>query len=82
MKSYKKKALCCGAGGAQLFKESEKGNKDINIARSEEAIATDAKVVATGCPFCHTMMRDGIQAKENKSIKVMDLAEIIAEDLG
>lgn len=82
MKSCKKEALCCGAGGAQLFKESEKGNKEINIARSEEAIATDAKVVATGCPFCHTMMRDGIQAKENKSIKVMDLAEIIAEDLG
>ena len=77
MKSCKQKGLCCGAGGAQMFKESEKGTKEINIKRTEEAIQTNAEIIATGCPFCLTMMRDGSKAKET-NMRVVDLAELIA----
>ena len=82
MKSCKSKSLCCGAGGAQMFKEPEKGNQDINIKRSEEAIKTDAKIVAVSCPFCSTMMSDGMTSKQ-KDIDVVDIAQMIekAEDL-
>lgn len=80
MKRCKQNGLCCGAGGAQMFKEPEKGNKDINIERTEEALSTKPDVIAAGCPFCNTMMSDGIKAKEKeKEIKVLDLAEMIAE---
>ena len=70
--------LCCGAGGAQMFKESEKGNTDINVERAKEAIDTGASTIATACPFCMTMLSDGIK-NENKedSISVMDIAEIV-----
>ena len=82
MKSCKSKSLCCGAGGAQMFKEPEKGNQDINIKRSEEAIKTNAKIVAVSCPFCSTMMSDGMTSKQ-KDIDVVDIAQMIekAEDL-
>ena len=82
MKSCKSKSLCCGAGGAQMFKEPEKGNQDINIKRSEEAIDTEAKIVAVSCPFCSTMMSDGMTSKQ-KEIDVVDIAQMIekAEDL-
>ena len=82
MKSCKSKSLCCGAGGAQMFKEPEKGNQDINIKRSEEAIDTDSEIVAVSCPFCNTMMSDGITAKQ-KNMDVLDIAQMIekAEDL-
>ena len=82
MKSCKEKGLCCGAGGAQMFKEPEKGNQDINIKRSEEAIKTHAKIVAVSCPFCSTMMSDGMTSKQ-KEIDVVDIAQMIekAEDL-
>ena len=82
MKSCKSKSLCCGAGGAQMFKEPEKGNQDINIKRSEEAIKTDAKIVAVSCPFCNTMMSDGVTSKQT-DIDVVDIAQMIekAEDL-
>ena len=80
MKRCKQNGLCCGAGGAQMFKEPEKGNKDINIERTEEALATLPDVIAAGCPFCNTMMSDGIKAKEKEQdVKVLDLAEMIAE---
>jgi heterodisulfide reductase subunit D len=80
MKRCKTRGLCCGAGGAQMFKEPEKGNKDINIERSEEAIETGSSYVATGCPFCNTMMTDGITAKGAESnVAVMDVAELIAK---
>lgn len=79
MKRCKSRGLCCGAGGAQMFKEPEKGNKEINIERTEEAIETDPEIIATGCPFCNTMMTDGIKAKEKEdSITVMDITELIA----
>lgn len=84
MKSCKSRGLCCGAGGAQMFKESEKGDKEINVARTEQAIDVKADIIATGCPFCTTMMTDGVKAKERESdTAVMDIAELIAnaEDL-
>ncbi|WP_242158343.1 (Fe-S)-binding protein [Aestuariivivens sediminis] len=78
MKSCKRNGLCCGAGGAQMFKEAEKGNKEVNIERTEQALDTKSEIIATGCPFCNTMMTDGVKAKEKEKIHVMDLAELIA----
>ena len=79
MKRCKSKGLCCGAGGAQMFKEPEAGSKDINIERTEEAIETKPDIIAAGCPFCNTMMTDGVKAKEKESeVQVMDVAEMIA----
>jgi len=84
MKSCKQRGLCCGAGGAQMFKEPEKGNKDVNILRTEEAIEVQPEIIAAACPFCNTMMTDGVKNKNKEaSIAVMDIAELIAsaEDL-
>lgn len=83
MKRCKSNGLCCGAGGAQLFKEPEKGNKDINTERAEEAIATKAHVVAAACPFCMTMLNDGLKhlQKENE-VEVLDIAEITVQANG
>lgn len=79
MKRCKSKGLCCGAGGAQMFKEAEKGTKEINIERTEDALETAAEIIATGCPFCNTMMTDGIKNVEKEdTIKVLDVAELIA----
>ena len=79
MKRCKSNALCCGAGGAQMFKEPEKGNKDINIERTEDAMAIKPKIIATGCPFCNTMMIDGVKNKEMENkIEIMDITELIA----
>src|SRR5690606_28450707 len=79
MKSCKSRGLCCGAGGAQMFKEPEKGNKDINVKRTEEAIEVKPQIIAAGCPFCNTMMTDGVKSKDKESeIAVMDIAELIA----
>jgi Fe-S oxidoreductase len=83
MKRCRTNGLCCGAGGAQMFKEPEKGNKDINIARTEEALATGATTIAVACPFCMTMMTDGVKNKEKEaSVQVRDLAELVAEANG
>lgn len=84
MKSCKQRGLCCGAGGAQMFKEPEKGNKDINIARTEQALEVRPEIIAAACPFCNTMMTDGVKNKDKEaSIAIMDIAELIAsaEDL-
>ncbi|UAY53404.1 (Fe-S)-binding protein [Ferruginibacter albus] len=78
MKRCKSNGLCCGAGGAQMFKEEEKGSTRINMERSKEAISTNAKVIATACPFCNTMMTDGVKANDKEDIKVMDIAELVA----
>lgn len=79
MKRCKTNGLCCGAGGAQMFKEAEKGNKEINVERTEEAVETSAEIIATGCPFCNTMMTDGVKTVEKEaSVKVLDIAELIA----
>jgi Fe-S oxidoreductase len=79
MKRSRANGLCCGAGGAQMFKEPEKGNKDINIERTEDALATQSDIIAAGCPFCNTMLTDGIKHKEKESdVKIYDIAELIA----
>lgn len=83
MKRCRSTGLCCGAGGGQMFKEPEKGSKDINIERTEEALLTGAKTIAVACPFCMTMMSDGIKSKEREGeVQVKDLAELIAESQG
>jgi Fe-S oxidoreductase len=79
MKRSRANGLCCGAGGAQMFKEPEKGNKDINIERTEDALVTQPEIIAAGCPFCNTMLTDGIKHKEKESdVKIYDIAELIA----
>jgi len=80
MKRSRANGLCCGAGGAQMFKEAEKGNKEVNVERSEEALALHPDVIAVGCPFCMTMMRDGVKhfEKEDK-VQVLDVSEMIAK---
>ena len=79
MKRCKTRGLCCGAGGAQMFKESEAGDKEINVERTEEALETQPKIIAAGCPFCNTMLTDGVKAKEKESdVQVLDIAEMIA----
>ncbi|MBX7094530.1 MAG: (Fe-S)-binding protein [Flavobacteriales bacterium] len=79
MKRCKQKGFCCGAGGAQMFKEAEHGNKEVNIERTEEALSLQPNVIATGCPFCNTMMTDGVKNfNKEKEIQVLDIAELIA----
>jgi Fe-S oxidoreductase len=83
MKRSRSKGLCCGAGGAQMFKEPEKGKKDINIERTEEALETGASTIAVGCPFCLVMITDGVKNKDKeRDVQVKDLAELIAERHG
>ncbi len=80
MKRSKSTALCCGAGGAQMFKEPEKGDKDINVLRTEDALETNPEIIATGCPYCNTMMIDGVKFKEKEAdVLVLDIAELIAQ---
>ena len=74
----KRNSFCCGAGGAQMFKESENGEFEINIVRTKEALETNADIIATGCPFCNTMMTDGVKNLNEGKAEVMDLAELIA----
>ena len=80
MKRNRRTALCCGAGGAQMFKEPEKGDKDVNVLRTEDALKTNPNIIATGCPYCNTMMTDGVKAKERETdIDVLDIAELLAK---
>ncbi len=82
MKRAGKKGLCCGAGGAQMWKEDEPGEKRINMERTEEALDTKAEIIALNCPFCLTMMSDGVKAKEKQEeVMVYDLAELILNNL-
>lgn len=84
MKRCRTNGLCCGAGGAQMFKEAERGNKEVNTERTEEAVETGASIIASACPFCMTMMRDGVKGQEKEDeIQVLDIAELIlkAKDL-
>ena len=79
MKRSKANGLCCGAGGAQMFKEPEKGNKDINMERTEEALQTKPDIIAAGCPFCNTMLTDGVKFNHKEGeVQVLDVAELIA----
>ena len=81
MKRSKRLSFCCGAGGAQMFKEPENGSQDININRTEEALALNPDIIATGCPFCNTMMTDGVKSVNEGAAEVKDIAELIAENL-
>ena len=82
MKRCRSNGLCCGAGGAQMFKEEEKGNTRINFERTNESIATGAEVIAAACPFCNTMLTDGVKnAEKEADVKVMDIAELIANSI-
>lgn len=79
MKKCGKKGMCCGAGGAQMFKEPEKGDKEVNVERTEQALEVSPNFIATGCPFCNTMMTDGIKHhNKEKEVQVIDIAELIA----
>ncbi len=82
MKRCRSNGLCCGAGGAQMFKEDEPGDKRINIERADEALETGASIIAAACPFCNTMMTDGVKNREKEgSVAVLDIAEMIAESM-
>jgi Fe-S oxidoreductase len=79
MKRCKSNGLCCGAGGAQMFKEEENGNNRINFDRTDEALSTEAAVIASACPFCNTMLTDGVKNREKENeVSVLDIAEIVA----
>lgn len=79
MKRCRSNGLCCGAGGAQMFKEEEKGDKRVNQERTDEAIDTGANIIAAACPFCNTMLTDGVKVREKEeNVKVLDIAELIA----
>ncbi len=83
MDRHKSFALCCGAGGGQYFKEAEKGDKEIYMERTEEALRTDPQIIATACPFCMTMLTDGLKYKnKEEEIKNLDIAEMIVQALG
>ena len=79
MPRSKQTSFCCGAGGAQMFKEPEKGNQDININRTQEALGTNAQIIATGCPFCNTMLTDGVKNLAEGTTEVLDIAELIVK---
>jgi Fe-S oxidoreductase len=82
MKRCRSNGLCCGAGGAQMFKEEEKGKLRINTERSREAIDTGAGIIASACPFCNTMLTDGVKQEEKEAaVQVLDIAELVAASL-
>lgn len=81
MARSRSRGLCCGAGGAQMWKEDEPGRKRINVERTEEALDTGADIIAVNCPFCMTMMTDGVKAKEKQeSVMVYDISELILQN--
>ncbi|HRH48353.1 MAG TPA: (Fe-S)-binding protein [Panacibacter sp.] len=83
MKRCRSNGLCCGAGGAQMFKEDEPGNKRINIERADEALELKPNVIAAACPFCNTMITDGVKNREKENeVQVLDIAELIAASMG
>ncbi len=81
MKRHKSRSFCCGAGGSQMFKDAERGDKEINIDRTEEALSLKPDIIATGCPFCNTMMTDGVKVVDDGAARVLDIAELIANNI-
>ena len=79
MKRSKANGLCCGAGGAQMFKDAEKGSKEVNLERADDMLEANPNVVAAACPFCMTMLRDGVKHhNKEQEIEVKDIAELVA----
>ena len=77
------KGLCCGAGGAQMFMEEQHGTQRVNTKRTLQLLDTGATTLATGCPFCMTMITDGLKGEEKEEqIGQKDVAEILAESVG
>ncbi len=81
MKRCRSNGLCCGAGGAQMFKEEEKGSTRVNWERTGEALDTGAAIIASACPFCNTMLTDGVKTKEKEEVMVLDVAELVAKSM-
>ncbi|HZH88298.1 MAG TPA: (Fe-S)-binding protein [Chitinophagaceae bacterium] len=82
MKNCGSKGLCCGAGGAQMFKEEEAGDTRVNFKRTDQAIETGASIIASNCPFCTTMLQDGVKNRDAENdVQVLDIAELIADSL-
>ena len=82
MKRCRKNGFCCGAGGAQMWKEEEPGNKRVNWERADEAISTGSNIIAAACPFCNTMLTDGVKGAEKEDdVQVLDVAELVAASL-
>lgn len=82
MKRCKTNGLCCGAGGAQMFKEAEHGNKEVNVERTEDLLETGADIVAVNCPFCSTMLKDGTKHfNKEDQIEVLDIAEMVQQSM-
>lgn len=81
MKRSRSNGFCCGAGGAQVFKEEEKGNTRVSTERTKEAIGTGARIIASNCPFCMTMLSDGVKENEREDVEVLDLAELVAQSM-
>jgi Fe-S oxidoreductase len=82
MKRCKTNGLCCGAGGAQMFKEAEHGNKEVNVERTEDVLETGADIVAVNCPFCSTMLKDGTKHfNKEDQIEVLDIAEMVQQSM-
>ena len=82
MKRCRSNGLCCGAGGAQMWKEEEKGTTRVNFERTNEAIGTGADIIASACPYCNTMLTDGVKnAEQEEKVKVMDVAELISQSM-
>jgi Fe-S oxidoreductase len=81
MKRCRSNGLCCGAGGAQMFKEEEKGSTRVNWERTGEALDTGATIIASACPFCNTMLTDGVKTKEKEEVMVLDVAELVAKSM-
>jgi Fe-S oxidoreductase len=82
MKRCKSNGFCCGAGGAQMFKEEEKGDVRVSTERTREALETGAQIIAAACPFCNTMMTDGVKVNEKEEqVEVLDIAELVAASM-
>ena len=80
MKRSRSNGLCCGAGGAQMFKEAENGKTEVNLERTDDVLEAAPQVVAAACPFCMTMLRDGVKHhNKEQDIQVLDIAELVAK---
>ena len=82
LKSCRTKGLCCGAGGAQVFKEPEAGGEDVQVKRVQEMVDSGVSKVALACPFCMVMVQDGLnKVGKEKHIQVVDLAELVQQSM-